>query len=83
HAETFVALRAHINNWRWANVPFFLRTGKRLQRRQSEIVIEFADMPFSIIPTGPRHYSNRLVIQLQPEESIQLQMLAKEPGSGM
>jgi glucose-6-phosphate 1-dehydrogenase len=82
-AETFVALRAHINNWRWANVPFFLRTGKRLQRRQSEIVIEFADMPFSIIPTGPRHYSNRLVIQLQPEESIQLQMLAKEPGSGM
>ena len=64
-------------------MPFFLRTGKRLQRRQSEIVIEFADMPFSIIPTGPRHYSNRLVIQLQPEESIQLQMLAKEPGSGM
>jgi hypothetical protein len=46
-------------------------------------VIEFADMPFSIIPSGPRHYSNRLVIQLQPEESIQLQMLAKEPGSGM
>ncbi|MBN3786837.1 glucose-6-phosphate dehydrogenase [Burkholderia sp. Ac-20353] len=82
-AETFVALRAHINNWRWANVPFFLRTGKRLQRRQSEIVIEFADMPFSIIPSGPRHYGNRLVIQLQPEESIQLQMLAKEPGSGM
>ncbi|WP_414442102.1 glucose-6-phosphate dehydrogenase [Burkholderia sp. 22PA0099] len=81
--ETFVALRAHINNWRWANVPFFLRTGKRLQKRQSEIVIEFADLPFSIIPDGPRHYSNRLVIQLQPEESIQLQMLAKEPGSGM
>ncbi|MGU7776107.1 glucose-6-phosphate dehydrogenase [Burkholderia sp. MR1-5-21] len=82
-AETFVALRAHINNWRWANVPFFLRTGKRMQQRQSEIVIEFADMPFSIIPSGPRHYGNRLVIQLQPEESIQLQMLAKEPGSGM
>ncbi|MEX3527020.1 MAG: glucose-6-phosphate dehydrogenase [Burkholderia sp.] len=81
--ETFVALRAYINNWRWANVPFFLRTGKRLQKRQSEIVIEFADLPFSIIPDGPRHYSNRLVIQLQPEESIQLQMLAKEPGSGM
>ncbi|MEX3613322.1 MAG: glucose-6-phosphate dehydrogenase [Burkholderia gladioli] len=81
--ETFVALRAYINNWRWANVPFFLRTGKRLQKRQSEIVIEFADLPFSIIPDGPCHYSNRLVIQLQPEESIQLQMLAKEPGSGM
>jgi glucose-6-phosphate 1-dehydrogenase len=82
-AETFVALRAHINNWRWANVPFFLRTGKRLQKRQSEIVIEFADLPFSIFPSGPRNYGNRLVIQLQPEESIQLQMLAKEPGSGM
>ncbi len=76
-------MRAHINNWRWANVPFFLRTGKRLQKKQSEIVIEFADLPFSIIPSGPRNYGNRLVIQLQPEESIQLQMLAKEPGSGM
>ncbi|PLZ03927.1 glucose-6-phosphate dehydrogenase [Burkholderia sp. WAC0059] len=83
HAETFVALRAQINNWRWAHVPFFLRTGKRLQKRQSEIVIDFADLPFSIIPSGPRNYGNRLVIQLQPEESIQLQMLAKEPGSGM
>ncbi|WP_321799509.1 glucose-6-phosphate dehydrogenase [Caballeronia sp. J97] len=82
-AETFVALRAHINNWRWANVPFFLRTGKRMQNRRSEIVIDFADLPFSIIPDGPRHYGNRLTITLQPEESIQLQMLAKEPGSGM
>ena len=66
-AETFVALRARINNWRWANVPFFLRTGKRLQKRQSEIVIDFADLPFSIIPSGPRNYGNRLIIQLQPE----------------
>ena len=82
-AETFVALRVHINNWRWANVPFFLRTGKRMQKKVSEIVIEFADLPFSIIPNGPRNYGNRLVIQLQPAESIQLQMLAKEPGSGM
>ncbi|WP_246327023.1 glucose-6-phosphate dehydrogenase [Burkholderia guangdongensis] len=81
--ETFVALRAQLNNWRWANVPFFLRTGKRLRDRRSEIVIEFADMPFSIIPRGPYAHANRLVIQLQPEESIQLQMLAKEPGSGM
>lgn len=81
--ETFVALRAHINNWRWANVPFFLRTGKRLRQRHSEIVIEFADMPFSIIPNGLHNAGNRLVIQIQPEESIQLQMLAKEPGSGL
>ena len=82
-AETFVALRVQINNWRWANVPFFLRTGKRMQKKVSEIVIEFSELPFSIMPSGPRHYGNRLVIQLQPEESIQLQMLAKEPGSGM
>ncbi|TAL98017.1 MAG: glucose-6-phosphate dehydrogenase [Paraburkholderia sp.] len=82
-AETFVALRAHINNWRWANVPFYLRTGKRMQKKVSEIVIEFADLPFAIIPAGPRNYGNRLVIQLQPAESIQLQMLAKEPGSGL
>jgi glucose-6-phosphate 1-dehydrogenase len=81
--ETFVALRAQIDNWRWANVPFFLRTGKRMRERRSEIVIDFADMPFSIIPRGPYGHANRLVIQIQPEESIQLQMLAKEPGSGM
>ncbi len=51
-AETFVALRAHINNWRWANVPFYLRTGKRMQKKVSEIVIEFSELPFSIIPSG-------------------------------
>jgi glucose-6-phosphate 1-dehydrogenase len=54
-----------------------------MQNRRSEIVIDFADLPFSIIPDGPRHYGNRLTITLQPEESIQLQMMAKEPGSGM
>ncbi|MDP3349247.1 MAG: glucose-6-phosphate dehydrogenase, partial [Hydrogenophaga sp.] len=51
--ETFVALRAHINNWRWANVPIFLRTGKRMAARQSEIVIEFADLPFTIFQDSP------------------------------
>ena len=81
--ETFVALRAHINNARWANVPFFLRTGKRMQKRQSEIIIEFADQPFSIFGATPHHEPNRLIISLQPEESIHLQMMVKEPGSGM
>jgi glucose-6-phosphate 1-dehydrogenase len=81
--ETFVALRAHINNARWANVPFFLRTGKRLQKKQSEIIIEFADQPFSIFGMTAHHEPNRLIISLQPEESIQLQMMVKEPGSGM
>lgn len=81
--ETFVALRAHINNARWANVPFFLRTGKRLQKRQSEIIIEFADQPYSIFGAVASHEPNRLIISLQPEESIQLGMMVKEPGSGM
>ena len=81
--ETFVALKAHINNWRWANVPFFLRTGKRMAARQSEIVIEFADLPFTIFGDSAHKSVNRLMIRLQPEEHIQLQMMAKEPGSGM
>jgi glucose-6-phosphate 1-dehydrogenase len=81
--ETFVALKAQINNWRWANVPFFLRTGKRMAARQSEIVIEFADLPFTLFTDSPHRSVNRLMIRLQPEEHIQLQMMAKEPGSGM
>lgn len=81
--ETFVALRAHIDNWRWANVPFYLRTGKRLHQRRSEIVIDFADLPFSIFPDDVGSPTNRLLIQIQPEELVQLQILAKEPGSGM
>ena len=81
--ETFVALKAHINNWRWANVPIFLRTGKRLAARQSEIVIEFAGLPFTLFKDSPHQSVNRLMIRLQPEEHIQLQMMAKEPGSGM
>lgn len=84
HNETFVAVRTHIRNARWAGVPFFLRTGKRMQTRRSEIIIEFAASPFSIF-AGQSHGggTNRLIITLQPEESIQLQMMAKEPGSGM
>ncbi len=81
--ETFVALRARIDNWRWAQVPIFLRTGKRMAERRSEIVIEFADLPYSLFPDAPRQPVNRLLIRLQPEEHVQLQMMAKEPGSGM
>jgi glucose-6-phosphate 1-dehydrogenase len=81
--ETFVALKAFINNARWANVPFYLRTGKRMQKRRSEIIIEFADQPFSIFGDQGGGRTNRLVIALQPEEHIQLQMMVKEPGSGM
>jgi glucose-6-phosphate 1-dehydrogenase len=81
--ETFVAMRAHIDNARWAHVPFFLRTGKRMQNRRSEIIIQFAEQPFSIFGRQPNHQPNRLIISLQPEESIHLSMMVKEPGSGM
>ncbi len=79
--ETFVAIKAHINNWRWAGVPFYLRTGKRLQRRYCEIVVQFKELPHAIFQdqTGPGS-ANRLVIQLQPEEGIRLHLLNKVPG---
>jgi glucose-6-phosphate 1-dehydrogenase len=82
--ETFVALHAHIDNARWAGVPIYLRTGKRLPRRQSEIIVEFSQPPFSLFAdqSGVQQ-PNRLLITLQPEESIRLQMMAKEPGSGL
>ena len=62
-------------------MPFYLRTGKRMAERQSEIVIQFADLPFSMFADAPRRpVPNRLMIRLQPEERMQLQMMAKEPG---
>jgi glucose-6-phosphate 1-dehydrogenase len=82
--ETFVALRAQVNNARWAGVPFFLRTGKRLQQKRSEIIVEFAEPAFSVFGAAAGAAgANRLLISLQPEESIRLQMMAKQPGSGM
>ncbi len=78
--ETFVALKATINNWRWAGVPFYLRTGKRLSRRYSEIVIEFRKQPFSLFANDPNELTNKLVIRLQPEETISLHTLNKKPG---
>ncbi|WP_017537654.1 MULTISPECIES: glucose-6-phosphate dehydrogenase [Nocardiopsis] len=81
--ETFVALEASVANWRWAGVPFYLRTGKRMARRYSEIVVQFRDVPHPIFPgQGAGGTPNRLVIRLQPEETIRLHMLAKEPGAG-
>ncbi len=82
--ETFVALRVHIDNARWAGVPFYLRTGKRMAERKSEIIVEFAEPPFSLFG-GSRGggCANRLMITLQPDESVRLQVMAKEPGSGL
>ncbi len=81
HTETFVALRAEIDNWRWAGVPFYLRTGKRMAVRYSEIVIQFKSIPHSIFKSEQDTIcANKLVIRLQPEESIQLVMMNKVPG---
>ena len=78
HTETFVALRAYIDNWRWAQVPFYLRTGKRMKARCAEIVIQFKDVPHQVYdPSAGRLEPNRLVIRLQPEESIQLTVMSK------
>ncbi|WP_211167055.1 glucose-6-phosphate dehydrogenase [Aromatoleum evansii] len=82
--ETFVALKAEINTWRWAGVPFFLRTGKRMQEKVAEIVINFRSVPHSIfgVPASPFH-ANRMVIRMQPEETVDLHLLAKQPGDVM
>ena len=82
--ETFVALKAHIDNWRWAGVPFFLRTGKRMGDKVAEIVIQFREVPHAVFPVaGGVAAGNRLVIRLQPEEDIRLYLMAKEPGNVM
>ena len=79
--ETFVAIKLHVDNWRWQGVPFYLRTGKRMPERHSEITIQFKPVPHSIFgaSSGPLR-SNRLVIRLQPHENIRLSIMAKEPG---
>jgi glucose-6-phosphate 1-dehydrogenase len=82
--ETFVALKVEIENWRWAGVPFFLRTGKRLADRVAEIVVNFRPVPHSALGSPAlRPGANRLVIRLQPNETIRLYCLAKQPGEGM
>ena len=79
--ETFVALKAHIDNWRWQGVPFYLRTGKRLAERRSEIVIQFKPVPHSIFAErGGSLRPNALIIRLQPEEYVRLLVMAKQPG---
>ncbi|MCC7198823.1 MAG: glucose-6-phosphate dehydrogenase [Gammaproteobacteria bacterium] len=82
--ETFVALKAQIETWRWAGVPFYLRTGKRLPEQVAEIVITFEEVPHSIFDGTPSSQPpNRLVIRLQPDENITLRILAKSPGEAM
>jgi glucose-6-phosphate 1-dehydrogenase len=81
--ETFVALRAEVNNWRWAGVPFYLRTGKRLAQRVSEIVIAFRRVPHSLFGgAGGELSPNKLIIRLQPDEGVKLSLMVKQPGPG-
>ena len=81
--ETFVALKTEIDTWRWSGVPFFLRTGKRMPEKLTEIVINFAGVPYSIFGNHELPPANKLVIRLQPAESVKLFVLAKTPGDDM
>lgn len=79
--ETFVAIKGYVDNWRWQGVPFYLRTGKRLTERRSEIVIQFKEVPHNIFKDrGAKLKSNKLIIRLQPEEYVRLLVMSKEPG---
>ncbi len=82
-SETFAAVKLLVDNWRWQDVPFYLRTGKRLQTTASQVIIQFRPVPHRSFPKAAVHawQPNRLVIHIQPEEGIALQFLAKEPGT--
>ncbi|WP_293574284.1 glucose-6-phosphate dehydrogenase [Phaeobacter sp.] len=80
--ESYVALKAHISNWRWAGTPFYLRTGKRLVARSSVINVFFKDAPHSIFGADAGRHANLLTIRLQPDEGITLKVTIKEPGPG-
>lgn len=81
--ETFVAIKAEVENWRWAGVPFYLRTGKRMASRVSEIVIQFKPIPHSIFGGTAGHvHANQLVIRLQPDEGVKQWIMIKDPGPG-
>lgn len=80
--ESFIAMKLHISNWRWAGVPFYMRTGKKLKTRHSEIAIVFKDAPHSIFGQDLGRHRNILAIRLQPNEGMDLFVTIKEPGPG-
>ncbi|MBX9456664.1 MAG: glucose-6-phosphate dehydrogenase [Rhizobium sp.] len=83
NTETYVAIKAEIANWRWAGVPFYIRTGKRLAKRVSEIVITFKPIPHSIFDsTAGRISQNQLILRLQPDEGVMQSLMIKDPGPG-
>ncbi|WP_099826341.1 glucose-6-phosphate dehydrogenase [Oceaniglobus indicus] len=81
-SESFIAMRVHVSNWRWADTPFFIRTGKKLKARQSEIAVVFKDAPHAIFGQKAGTHRNILTIRLQPNEGINLGVTIKEPGPG-
>ena len=86
--ETFVAIKAEIDNWRWAGVPFYLRTGKRLAHKTTEIIIRFKPLPTQLLPIsqfniGSLNHPNCLLIRLQPDEILSFSLMTKKPGDGM
>jgi glucose-6-phosphate 1-dehydrogenase len=79
--ETFVALKAEIDNWRWSGVPFYIRTGKRLPEKLSQIIIHFKPAPHYIFDPDQKHLANnKLIIRLQPDEGMALKILTKDQG---
>jgi glucose-6-phosphate 1-dehydrogenase len=81
--ETFVVVKAEVHSWRWARVPFYLRTGKRMATRASEIIVQYRSVPHSIFhDTGRQIVPNRLVLRLQPDEGMKLYLMSKDPGPG-
>ncbi|WP_373636657.1 glucose-6-phosphate dehydrogenase [Yoonia sp. BS5-3] len=80
--ESFIAMKCHIANWRWAGVPFYMRTGKRMKARSSEIAVVFKDLGHSIFEGDQARHRNILAIRLQPNEGMDLQVTIKEPGPG-
>ncbi len=80
--ESFIAMRCHIANWRWAGVPFYMRTGKRMKARASEITVVFKDLGHTIFEGDAARHRNILSIRLQPNEGMDLQVTIKEPGPG-
>lgn len=84
HTETFVAIKAELANWRWAGVPFYLRTGKRMQERRAEIVVNFRPVPHPVLQAAHGTQApNRLIIRIQPNDGLTLEIQAKKPGDGM
>src|SRR5208283_1115545 len=82
--ETYAAVTLFVENWRWAGVPFYIRTGKRLPKRVTDIAIQFHSAPLSLFDDGePGRWPNLLVLRIQPEEGISMRFSSKRPGAGM